>query len=596
MLPSSFRSVLTSKEPFVGSSITARRRRCRRRRRDNDSRAAAAVVLAATVATIMSRFVSSAASFLAPSVLRSAATRRPSVAVVSAARSSFSDRRDDADHVVVRDVSYSDELTASVGGYARPTINWYPGHIAKAESLLSETLKAVDLVLEVRDARAPKATAHPRVAEWSGGRPRIVVLTKTDLVPKRSAGAWRRWAEVTGGAFESGDGWASNTDVALTKEQRNRARQAMEERRKYATTKTNTNDDGGKRRRKNFQKDSNKNRQDVARRIEDMLFVDAKRGQGIHGLHRAIWKAGQHVNERRARRGLSERALRVGVIGYPNVGKSALINRILGRRRARSANTPGVTRSLQWIRVRSNAASSTARSKEFELLDSPGIIPANMHDSQSDAMLLAACNAIGDAAYDNQAVAAFLLDWLRTSVSSKSEDGNGMGREEDAAPEFRDKFRERYGFDLVDERVWTGSSLSSRPLTGEEALFRVADEKCRGDPETASRRVLQDFRTGRLGRIALQFAPEVRDDGTVVEDGFDVERHVRRGVADFSAAVGDRLEDKRREEEEARTRKARAALETARERGLELPPTSKERENKDDEDVSAVGKGMFDGW
>lgn len=152
--------------------------------------------------------------------------------------------------------------------------------------------------------------------------------------------------------------------------------------------------------------------------MEQVLFVDAKQGQGIHALHRAIFKAGAHVQERRDRRGLKERPLRVGIIGYPNVGKSALINRILGRKRAKTANRPGVTRSLQWIRIKTDEDTSTStvsgsigrngstntaakKKREFELLDSPGIIPAKMVD-QSDAILLAACNCIGEAAYDNQ--------------------------------------------------------------------------------------------------------------------------------------------------------------------------------------------------
>ena len=87
-------------------------------------------------------------------------------------------------------------------------------------------------------------------------------------------------------------------------------------------------------------------------------------------------------------------------IHYHFQKQSALINRILGRRRARTANTPGVTRSLQWIRVKTDELKTSVK-KEFELLDSPGIIPAKMVD-QSDAVLLAACNCIGTAAYDNQ--------------------------------------------------------------------------------------------------------------------------------------------------------------------------------------------------
>lgn len=88
--------------------------------------------------------------------------------------------------------------------------------------------------------------------------------------------------------------------------------------------------------------------------------------------------------------------------GFPYTihSKSALINRLLGRRRARTANTPGVTRSLQWIRVRTDDTKKTNK-KEYELLDSPGIIPASLED-QSDALLLAACHCIGEASYDNQ--------------------------------------------------------------------------------------------------------------------------------------------------------------------------------------------------
>ena len=79
------------------------------------------------------------------------------------------------------DVMMSSGLTIS--GYKRPVVNWYPGHIAKAERMLAETLRSVDVVLEVRDARAPKATAHPKVGEWAAGKPRLVILTKGDLVP-----------------------------------------------------------------------------------------------------------------------------------------------------------------------------------------------------------------------------------------------------------------------------------------------------------------------------------------------------------------------------------------------------------------------------
>lgn len=230
----------------------------------------------------------------------------------------FATKNDDSNNMSknlpLQSMDYTSELTKSIGGYNRPIINWYPGHIAKAESLLSETLKAVDIVVEVRDARAPKSTAHPRVAEWSGGKPRIVVLTKTDLIPKRNIGLWKKWTDIHGG-FTWGKDEADFVDLQV----KNKAMQIWRERQKYSS-----DEDALASAQAVNSPDSGRN-DDVGTKVEDVIFVDAKRGQGIHAIHRAIYKAGQHVNERRSRRGLSERALRVGVIGYPNVGKVGFI-------------------------------------------------------------------------------------------------------------------------------------------------------------------------------------------------------------------------------------------------------------------------------
>ncbi len=51
-----------------------------------------------------------------------------------------------------------------------PVIQWYPGHIAKAEQQLSKNLQKVDLVIEVRDARIPMATGHPQLGELASGQ------------------------------------------------------------------------------------------------------------------------------------------------------------------------------------------------------------------------------------------------------------------------------------------------------------------------------------------------------------------------------------------------------------------------------------------
>jgi len=487
----------------------------------------------------------------------------------------------------------------SLSGYQRPKVNWYPGHIAKAERQLSETLKSVDVVIEVRDSRAPKATAHPSVGKWAAGRPRVVVLTRMDTVTTRSRDSWRRAYEDLGA-----DRW----EEMLGGEEKNRNVQMRKEQSKYDKETLPEIRDSG---------------------VEEVLFVDAKRGQGTHAISRAVYKAGRHVNERRRRRGLNDRSLRVGIIGFPNVGKSALINRLLGRKRARTANTPGITRSLQWIRVAADKYSTSAsgagsnnrgdnsRKKGFELLDSPGIIPSDMLD-QNDALLLAACNSVGVGAYDNQAVAAYLCDRIQNLVL--------MGKDNIAAPKWREKCIERYRFDpiapLSEQNIsarWGAESTDGsantwiqfaaanhdRIPTGEDMLFIVADNTCNGDPENAARKILQDFRNGRVGPVALQLAPESEvDDGQTYisskrADGLDV--RVVVSPTDFKRAVEEQ-ESKQRVEIEQR---AKAAQEAAKEKGLELPPVmdSAETEEKDAEDEEAqkpaeseVGKGLFDGW
>lgn len=67
-------------------------------------------------------------------------------------------------------------------------VHWYPGHMAKALSRLSDQLKVVDLVIEVRDARLPISSANSRLDEVLGHKPRIIVLNKVDLADQKALG------------------------------------------------------------------------------------------------------------------------------------------------------------------------------------------------------------------------------------------------------------------------------------------------------------------------------------------------------------------------------------------------------------------------
>ena len=125
-----------------------------------------------------------------------------------------------------------------------------------------------------------------------------------------------------------------------------------------------------------------------------------------------------------------------------------------------------------------------------------------------------------------------------------------------------------------------------RVPTGEDMLFKVAENTCYGDPENAARKILQDYRSGRMGPICLQIAPRDEDSISEGEKKVGVYREVSV-LGESINALSSRNSD---ETEEERLRRAENAMKAAQDRGLELPPIIEEG-NEDD-----VGKGLFDGW
>lgn len=70
------------------------------------------------------------------------------------------------------------------------SINWYPGHMARARREISESVKLVDVIIEIIDARIPVASRNPILNEIIGDRPRIVVLNKADLADSDANKKW----------------------------------------------------------------------------------------------------------------------------------------------------------------------------------------------------------------------------------------------------------------------------------------------------------------------------------------------------------------------------------------------------------------------
>ena len=116
------------------------------------------------------------------------------------------------------------------------------------------------------------------------------------------------------------------------------------------------------------------------------------------------------LNEKRKSKGLKPRNLRALIIGIPNVGKSTLINRLVGKKAAGVGNKPGFTKSLSWIRI----------NKDIDLLDSPGILWPKL-ENQYEARILAIFSSIKEEILNKEDLALFAIDILTKLYKEKLE-------------------------------------------------------------------------------------------------------------------------------------------------------------------------------
>lgn len=79
-----------------------------------------------------------------------------------------------------------------------PSLQWYPGHMRKAERLVKENLKFVDVVVELLDARIPMSSANPVLREIVNEKPRLIVLNKADLADETATRAWVKYFAAGG--------------------------------------------------------------------------------------------------------------------------------------------------------------------------------------------------------------------------------------------------------------------------------------------------------------------------------------------------------------------------------------------------------------
>lgn len=176
------------------------------------------------------------------------------------------------------------------------------------------------------------------------------------------------------------------------------------------------------------------------------------------------------VAEKRAKEkklGMKKQPLRLMVVGIPNVGKSTLIDNLAGRKAAKAANTPGVTKGEQWITL----------ADDFVLLDTPGILPLDYPDGPT-AVRLALLGSIKEEVLPNEELSFALLGYLKENYSSS--------------------LSIRYG--LSDIAALDSSAILS-VIGRKRGLLALGGEP---DTEKAAKALLRDFRSGALGRITLE--------------------------------------------------------------------------------------------
>ena len=200
-----------------------------------------------------------------------------------------------------------------------------------------------------------------------------------------------------------------------------------------------------------------------------VIETDSRKGQGTQAFVGAVRTLLADKIAGWNEKGLVGKAVRVMVVGIPNVGKSTFINRILGRKSAKAADKPGVTRGSQWFRVEGG----------IDLLDTPGILWPKFDDERV-GILLACTGAIRDDILDVETLGCKLMELLAVQ-----------------APQ---AIAERYGVTAPEESDFPGYDMLTQAGRRRGFLLRGGEI----DTERMARILLDEFRGGVLGRITLE--------------------------------------------------------------------------------------------
>ena len=148
-----------------------------------------------------------------------------------------------------------------------------------------------------------------------------------------------------------------------------------------------------------------------------VIPVDLISGKNVNEIINKTKEILKPLDERRKEKGLKLRSHRALIVGIPNVGKSTLINRLVGKKATNVGNMPGVTKNLSWIRI----------NKDIELLDSPGILWPKF-DNEEIALNLASTSAIKEEILNAKDISIHILNKLDAYYGSKLKERYGIDK------------------------------------------------------------------------------------------------------------------------------------------------------------------------
>ncbi len=233
--------------------------------------------------------------------------------------------------------------------------------------------------------------------------------------------------------------------------------------------------------------------------------INARSGAGMKQIQGIIEEACREKIERDRRRGILNRPVRAMVVGIPNVGKSTFINTYAGKACVKTGNRPGVTKGKQWIRL----------NKNVELLDTPGILWPKF-DDQITGLKLAVIGSIRDELLQAGELAMWLLAYIKESYPGLLTQRYGIPENGYLAAEHTAADNDHPGRGVsavgigapADAGTDEPSAADATVLLGRIAQRRGCLQKGGApDFQKAAALVIDDYRSGRIGRITLESVP-----------------------------------------------------------------------------------------